>query len=231
MGVGPLSPDPYEEMLAMDFDWSPRPMAPMFPNEALVPGIEDETGAGSDFYVWDNVLPESAGQAHNVPSPMSVIGPGIDTSLSLASRLQWRPVSANAHSQTWLYYQGRPVPIDIDIAPLIEALWQAGYPTLACCEGDDTAIEDAYVMFSKDIGERFMSWAQAHKRSLSGALMRRFEVLLQDDDWENYMSKNLPLLVPVAHDANGRLFTIVWQFHRQDLLDHREQLVALLRDT
>ncbi|MBW2232980.1 MAG: hypothetical protein JRH17_21550, partial [Deltaproteobacteria bacterium] len=54
----------------MEFDWSPRPMEPMFPDEALVPGVEDdETGAGSDFFVWDNILPESAGQAHNVPSP------------------------------------------------------------------------------------------------------------------------------------------------------------------
>lgn len=153
------------------------------------------------------------------------------TSCLLSPRLNLQVARANEHEQTWLSYQGRPVPIDINIAPVIEALWEAGYPTLACCEGDNTTIEDAYVMFSKDVGERFMSWAQAHERSLSGALMRRFEVLLQDDDWENYMSKNLPLLVPVAHDVNGRLFTIVWRFHRQDLLDHREQLVALLRDT
>jgi hypothetical protein len=213
----------------MDFDWPPRPMAPMFPDEALVPGIEDdETGAGSDFFVWDTVLPESAGQAHNVPSPMSVIGPGFDTSPSLASRLQWRPVSANAHSQTWLYYQGRPVPIDIDIAPVIEALWQAGYPTLACCEGDDTETESAYIMFAEPVAKQFMDWVHAHEQWLPGELTRRFEIIRQvPDEWYPYMQERYPLIEDV--ECRGGLYTIVWRFHRQDLLDYREQLVALLR--
>ena len=50
---------------------------------------DDETGAGSDFYIWDNILPDSPGSAHSVPNPMSVQAPGIDTSVSLASRLHW----------------------------------------------------------------------------------------------------------------------------------------------
>ena len=65
------------------------PASPVFPGEDLVPGVEDETGAGSDFFVWDNILPESAGQAHNVPSPMSIQAPGIDTSITLVSKLHW----------------------------------------------------------------------------------------------------------------------------------------------
>jgi hypothetical protein len=231
MGVGPVPPDPDEEMLAMEFDWSPRPMAPMFSDEALVPGPgeDDETGAGSDFFVWDNILPESAGQAHNVTNPMSVIGPGIDTSLSLASRLQWRPVSANAHPQTWLSYRGRPVPIDNNIAPLVEAMWAAGFVTLACCEGNQTDTETGYVMFSEEIGKRFMEWAQVYEEHLPAALMRRFEILLQDDEWRPYMAARYPLLQRVEPDAEGRLFTLSWRFHRQDLLDHRDLLVKLLR--
>ena len=51
---------------------------------------DDETGAGSDFFVWDIILPDSPGSAHNVPNPMSVQGPGIDTGTSLAARLNWR---------------------------------------------------------------------------------------------------------------------------------------------
>jgi len=200
-----------------------------FPPHLDAPSVDDaETGAGSDFWIRKPVLGPADNSRPSSPNPMSVVGPGLDTSQSLASRLHWRPVSANTHPQTWLSYQGRPVPIDTNIAPLIEALWQAGYPSLACCEGEETAAESGYVMFCKDIGERFMSWAQAHERSLSGALMQRFEVLLQDDDWHEYMAKNFPLLEPVAHDANGRLFTISWRFHREDLLDNREQLVALL---
>ena len=57
-----------------------------YPPGIELPGVEDETGAGSDFFVWDNILPESAGHAHDVPSPMSVQAPG----LSLADRLHWR---------------------------------------------------------------------------------------------------------------------------------------------
>ncbi len=51
---------------------------------------DDETGAGSDFYIWDNILPDSPGCAHNVSNPMSVQAPGIDTGTSLATRLHWR---------------------------------------------------------------------------------------------------------------------------------------------
>jgi len=213
----------------MEFDWSPRPMEPMFPDEALVPGVEDdETGAGSDFFVWDNILPESAGQAHNVPSPMSVVGPGSGVSISLASRLHWRPVSAKEHSQTWLSYQGRPVPIDIDIAPVVEALWQAGYPTLACCEGDNSEAESAYIMFAEAVAKQFMGWVQAHEPWLPEALTRRFEILWQvPDEWYPFMQERYPLLEPV--DCKGGLYTIAWRFHRQELLDYREQLVALLR--
>jgi hypothetical protein len=57
-----------------------------------IPGVDDADGfAGSDFWVWKNILPESAGKAHNVPNPMSVIGPG--TGVSLASRLHWGRVA------------------------------------------------------------------------------------------------------------------------------------------
>jgi hypothetical protein len=204
------------------------PARPMFPREAPVPGVEDETGAGSDFYVWDNILPESAGQAHNMPSPMSVIAPGIETSLSLASRLHWRPVRGNAHPQTWLSYQGRSVPIDIDIAPVIEALWQAGYPTLACCEGDDTETESAYIMFAEPVAKQFMDWVHAHEQWLPGDLTRRFEIIRQvPDEWYPYMQERYPLIEDV--ECRGGLYTIVWRFHRQDSLDYREQLVALLR--
>ncbi len=75
----------------MDFNKPPRTLAPVFPDEPLDLGIDDEdSGAGSDFFVWDNILPESAGQAHDTPSPMSVVGPGIDTGTSLAAQLHWR---------------------------------------------------------------------------------------------------------------------------------------------
>jgi hypothetical protein len=160
---------------------------------------------------------------------MDITNPGFNSGTSLASRLHWQPVSANAHPQTWLSYQGRPVPIDINIAPVIEALWQAGYPTLACCEGDDTASETAYIMFSEEIGKRFMEWAQIYQEHLPDALMRRFEMLLQDAEWHSYMAARYPLLKRVERDANGRLFTLCWIFHRQDLLDHRDLLVKLLR--
>jgi hypothetical protein len=214
----------------MEFDWSPRPMAPMFHDEAFVPGIEDdETGAGSDFFVWDNVLPESAGQAHNVPSPMSVQAPGIDLGTSLASKLRWRPVSANAHSQTWLYYQGREVPIDTRIAPLVKELWAVGFVSLACCEGHQSDAQSGYLMFSEPIGKEFMVWAERHKKHLSQALRARFEILLQDGAWHRFMAQNHPLLEPVGFDGEGRLFTVVWRFDREELLDHLPTLIELLR--
>lgn len=55
-----------------------------------IPGLDDaDSGAGSDFRIEDNILPESAGKAHNVPNPMSIIGPGAAMP-SLASKLCWR---------------------------------------------------------------------------------------------------------------------------------------------
>ena len=74
-----------------------------------------------------------------------------------------------------------------------------------------------------------MEWAQAREEHLLAPLMRRFEILLQDDEWHSYMAARYPLLQRVEPDANGRLFTLCWIFHRQDLLDHRDLLVWLLR--
>ena len=147
----------------------------------------------------------------------------------LAPQLHWQTVAANDHALTWLSYRGRRVPIDVNIAPVVEAMWQAGFMTLACCEGDDTASESAYIMFSEEIGKRFMEWAQVYQEHLPDALVRRFETLLQDDEWHSYMAARYPLLQSVEPDANGRLFTLCWIFHRQDLLDHRDLLVKLLR--
>ena len=57
------------------------------PPDYEAPRLDDnETGPGSDFWVWDSILPESPGKAHDVPSPLSVQAPG----LSLAARLHWR---------------------------------------------------------------------------------------------------------------------------------------------
>ena len=84
-------------------------------------------------------------------------------------------------------------------------------------------------MFSEDMGKRFMEWAQAREQHLPEGLMRRFEILLQDDEWHPYMADRYPLLKPVEPDAEGRLFTLSWRFHRQDLLDYRDLLVWLLR--
>jgi len=128
-----------------------------------------------------------------------------------------------------LMYKGRPVPIDLNIAPLIEAMWRAGFMTLACCEGDDSDTETGYVMFSEQIGKRFMEWAQAREQHFSDDLMRRFDIFLQDDEWHSYMADRYPLLKPVEPDFEGRQFTLCWRFHRQELLDHRDQLVELLR--
>jgi len=161
---------------------------------------------------------------------MTVQAPGIDTGTSLASRLHWRSVSANSHAQTWLFYRGRPVPIDTNIAPVIEALWGAGYPTLSSCQGDDTDDESAFVMFSEPIAKRFMGWVQAREQWLPEGLTRRFEILRQQpDEWFPYMQERYPLLEPV--DSRDGLYTIAWRFHRQELLDHRDQLVKLLRAT
>jgi hypothetical protein len=160
---------------------------------------------------------------------MDISNPGFDAGVSLASRLHWRPVSAKAHPQKWLSFQGRLVPIDDNIAPLVEAMWQAGFITLACCEGGDTDAGMAYVMFSEEIGKRFMEWAQAREHHLPEGLTRRFEIILQDDEWHPYMAARYPLLQRVEPDAEDRLFTLSWRFHRQDLLDHRDLLVKLLR--
>jgi hypothetical protein len=215
----------------MDFDNLLRPMAPVPTGDYGAPldNDGDETGAGSDFWIWSPTIGPADSSVPSTPNPMDISNPGFDAGVSLASRLHWRPVSAKAHPQKWLCYRGRLVPIDINIAPLVEAMWQAGFITLACCEGDDTDTQSAYVMFSEEIGKRFMEWAQAREKHLPEALTRRFELLLQDDEWHPYMADRYPLLQPVEPDVEGRLFTLCWRFHRQELLDHRDLLVRLLR--
>lgn len=152
------------------------------------------------------------------------------TAAILAPHLHWgSEVCAKAHEHKPLVYRGRPVPIDMNIVPLVEAMWRAGFMTLACCEGDDTDTETGYVMFSEEVGKRFMEWCQAREEDLPQGLVHHFDIVLQDDEWHSYMGDRYPLLQPVELDVDGRLFTLCWRFHRQELLDHRDLLVSLLR--
>lgn len=184
---------------------------------------------------WDVDLPVAL-RPDGSPAITSNPPGGVDlhsgkmTASRLAARLNWNPCAAgNEHPVRWLSYMGRRVPIDISIAALVGALWNAGYVTLACCEGNDTETESGYVMFSEAIGKAFMEWVQAHEQRLPGDLTRRFELLLQDDDWHAYMRERYPLLEPVGRDDSDRLFTLCWRFHRQDLLDHGDAVIELLR--
>lgn len=218
-------PDWDESVCQQELDISVRTLGELFRNP------------DDPFEAWDEFgrpcLPMTIGDGFpssgngGVPSGVDLHSGRMSAAL-LAPQLHWQTALGSTHQVTWLSYRGRPVPIDINIASVVDAMWAAGFVTLACCEGDDTAAETGYVMFSEEIGKRFMEWAQVREEHLSQGLMRHFDILLQDDEWHPYMRDRYPLLQPVEPDADGRLFTLCWRFHRQDLLDHREQLVRLL---
>jgi hypothetical protein len=197
--------------------------------------FQDQKKREDRLRYWDDVglsvvLPPDGTPAIST-NPPGWLDPntGRMTAVALAPKLNWKTqVCANAHSQTTLFYRGRPVAVDIQLSPVVEALWKSGYVTLAGCEGRDTAAATGYIMFSEEIGKEFMSWLKAKKHLLPKALARGVEFLLQPNDWHDWMADRYPLLEPVAPDSGGRLFTVVWRFHRRDFLEHRDQLVGLL---
>jgi hypothetical protein len=197
--------------------------------------FQDQKKREDRLRYWDDVglsvvLPPDGTPAIST-NPPGWLDPntGRMTAVALAPELNWKTqVCANAHSQTTLFYNGRPVLIDANVAPLIEALWQCSYVALASCEGRDSDAASGYIMFSEAIGKDFMFWVQAHAHLLPKALARRFKLVLQPDDWHDWMADRFPLLEPVAPDSGGRVFTVVWRFHRHELLEHRDQLVRLL---
>lgn len=197
--------------------------------------FQDQKKREERLRYWDDVglsvvLPPDGTPAISI-NPPGRLDPhtGRMTAVALAPELNWKTqVCANAHSQTTLFYKGRPVAVDTQLSPVVEALWQSGYVTLTGCEGRDTAAATGYIMFSEEIGKEFMSWLKAQKHRLPKALARGVEFLLQPDDWDRWMSNRYPLLERVEPDARGRLFTVVWRFHRRDFLEHRDQLVNLL---
>jgi len=189
-----------------------------------------------DPYPWHGLsltLPpdESPPIPRDPPGILDIRTGRMTGSFGLASQLHWKTTAdAARHAQVRLFYgDRRPTSVDVNIAPLIDALWRAGYVTLASCEGHETVHESAYIMFCEPIGKRFMSWVELNKEALTGALTRGFELLLQDDGWHRFMAQNYPLLEEVEPDAEGRIFTICWRLHRRDLLMHRDMMIELLR--
>ena len=167
----------------------------------------------------------------NPPGGVDIRTGKMSQSETLAPLLHWSvPVCANFHPQSLLQYGDRRVPVDKNLAPVIAALWRAGYTTLSACEGGEEC--QAFVMFSEDVGKAFMQFVRENERRMADGLAGRFYTTLQDrDSWFDYMEENYPLLEPVYPDALGRVYTISWCIDADDLIAHANLLVELLEGT
>ncbi len=151
---------------------------------------------------------------------------------NLAKKLNWSLSSSNSHPLVHIQYHGREVPVDVALAPALTALWNAGYISLAACQGGGNSVGQGklgYVMFGEVVGKAFMEFALRNERWLSPGFVQRFEWILQSNDWHDYMSRNCPLLEPIYPDPQGRVFTVCWRFEHADLVTNGRMLVELLR--
>jgi hypothetical protein len=208
----------------MDFDNPAGRLGPsVFPEryEHPLDYEDDGTGAGSDFYVWDIILPDSPGSAHNTPSPMSVQAPGIDTGTSLASRLNWTVLAETDHQQVEIKVGESVISVDREIAELslIELLSMARVECATSCVGTENTW--GYIMFiGADSAERFLQIWQRYLVPL-GYPMPELEFTARDADWREDIGAEYPFPLAVGVDEEGLTFTAVWR-------DHRENVIAIL---
>ena len=67
------------------------------------------------------------------------------------------------HTQTTTRYQGNDIEVDVNIAPLLHAMWDHGYETFGSCE--NFRAEMAVIWFNKDdraAADRFCAEVSPH---------------------------------------------------------------------
>jgi hypothetical protein len=193
-----------------------------------IPGGEDADGAaGSDFWVWKNILPESPGKANNVSNPMSVVGPGVGAGTSLASKLHWRARGETDHQQVEIKVGESVVSVDREMAPLIQLLNSAGIPTATSCIG--TAETWGYIMLiGVDSMQRFLRVWQRYLVPL-GHPMPVLEFTARDECWRADIHADYPFPRPVPADEEDLTYTAQWMDHAENVRELVPHLAWALR--
>jgi len=86
------------------------------------------------------------------------------------------------HTQTTTRYQGNDIEVDVNIAPLLHAMWDHGYETFGSCE--NFRAEMAVIWFNKDddpAADRFLDMLGGYwKTELSSSTRRCVGFLARD---------------------------------------------------
>jgi hypothetical protein len=199
------------------------------PPDIELPRVGDEdTGAGSDFFVWKNVLPDSPGKAHNVSSPMDITNPAIGTGVSLAARLHWTVFGETDHKQVEIKIGESEIRVDREMAVLVKLLNEtAKIATATSCSGSITT--SAYIMFV-GVGSalRFLRIWQRYLVPL-GHPVPELEFTARDEEWRVEIGSEFPFPQAVPVDDAGLTYSAVWREHREDMIEIMPKLAWALR--
>jgi hypothetical protein len=199
------------------------------PPDIELPGVEDESDAGSDFYVWDNVLPESAVQAYNVPSPMDITNPGLATGISLAARLHWTVFGETDHQQVEIKIGESLTSGDLKWADseVLQLLDKSQIYSATSCIGTDETW--GYLMLvGANSAVRFMRIWQRYLVPL-GYPMPELDFTARDEEWRVEIGSEYPFPQAVPVDEEGLTFTARWREHREDMIEILPKLAWALR--
>ena len=217
----------------IEVDFSKPVTAPgtrAYPPDVELPGVEDdETGAGSDFWVWDCVLPDSAGQTHNVPTPMDITNPGLAIGTSLAAQLHWRVRGETDHQQVEIKVGESRISVDRLWADseVLQLLDKSQIYTATSCIGTDETW--AYAMLiGVDSAQRFLQIWQRYLMPL-GYPMPELGFTARDEGWRVEIGSEFPFTQTVPVDEEGLTFTALWREHRENMIEILPKLAGALR--
>jgi hypothetical protein len=211
----------------MDFDKPPHAVSPMPASEPLGPADDDETGPGSDFFVWRNTIGPADSTAPSCPNPMTVQAPGIDTGTSLAAQLNWRVLGKADHQQVEIKVGESVISVDPEMAALVQLLNKAGIATATSCVGSIRT--SAYIMLlGTNSAERFLQIWHRYLVPL-GHPMPELEFTARDEEWRVEIGSEFPFPQAVPVDSAGLTSTCVWREHREDMIEILPKLLWALR--
>jgi len=128
-------------------------------------------------------------------------------------------LSEDGHEQALVRLGDRAVTVDREIAPLIQALNDAGVHTLTSCK-------DGYVMFLEPDWRELRDFWRRNQPAIGAPVPSRTVADSRDAHWLRWMQAHYPPHFAIRLDRTGQVTTVCWLFDPDEL---REVMPALVR--
>ena len=129
--------------------------------------------------------------------------------------------SEDGHEQSLVTLGEKTIPVDREIAPLIQALNDAGVHTLTSCR-------DGYAMFFEADWRNLCALWRRNEGVIGAPVPTRTVAHPRDTEWAEWMQIHYPPHFPIRFDRAGMVTTVCWLFDPDEVQEVMPTLVRAL---